>query len=827
MSASLLSVPVPLQPAMDSLAVNLVYAGHLTHPGPGVPPALVSGILAANLLHDQLAPRPDSLLHPDVAHLTVSLAVLLAALLLLRLPIVRASRALHKGGRTYFAAASTMPATEFARIAALYEAFRAADDLVDCTHVDVATRAADLDRFEAWILSSEANRQGYPPSLWRRFFAAMRADTAPGKLVCKTREELIQYMSGSAAVLGEFMLPALGGDPRLVKPARALGFAFQLTNMLRDVAEDGRLGRQYVPADECAAAGIPDGDIAAAAEAVAASAAPNAPVSGAVSRPPAATIAAFQSVMERMFALADAWYAEADTGIVELPSRTRAPIALARVAYHRLHDAIRAADYVLLPRVVVPWHSKLADAASLLPLTSVLRMVFAELAMRLAGVLATWGPTVAVLLATWLATQVVDLPGQEVTYSQFHAIWTLPALALVAGIAAWRAWRQATAGAAGGAHGLPYSSQVAPDAAIALKWTLLLCGVATAYTTPWDGWLIQSGVWASSAVAGVGPLGIPWEEYAFFVLATLLTCGTWMCMWPARWRDVAVDARPNRLVLAAIIAVGIAGAAAAAAGGRIFYAGALAAWAAPVLALQWAVGGHILAAHAGPLLRVILAAGGSMAIADGWAIQRNIWVLNPALSVWPWARGLHPEEVAFFLITGAMCSWGLTLAVWASRGFTPVLAGGLLQSWVEEPRAPLPAPIVSTQLAEEQSHVSGGAADDAAGASAAASASTSSKSSAPESVGVAGESSAAASSAAALPRKRRGAAAAAIEAPSASDTDPAAPPTPSHASKASKASKQTASGSASASVSASASASAGSRRGRAASTTRSRKQVAE
>ena len=41
------------------------------------------------------------------------------------------------------------------------------------------------------------------------------------------------------------MLPCLDGHPSLVDEARALGFAYQLTNMLRDVREDAHLGRQY------------------------------------------------------------------------------------------------------------------------------------------------------------------------------------------------------------------------------------------------------------------------------------------------------------------------------------------------------------------------------------------------------------------------------------------------------------------------------------------------------------------------------------------------------------------------------------------------------
>merc|ERR1711871_1583938 len=54
--ANLLSQSLALKPSMDSLVPNMDFAGHLTHPGPGVPPALVSGNVAAALIHSKLHP---------------------------------------------------------------------------------------------------------------------------------------------------------------------------------------------------------------------------------------------------------------------------------------------------------------------------------------------------------------------------------------------------------------------------------------------------------------------------------------------------------------------------------------------------------------------------------------------------------------------------------------------------------------------------------------------------------------------------------------------------------------------------------------------------
>jgi hypothetical protein len=55
--ANVLSQSLILKPTIDALATNMVFAGHLTNPGPGVPPALVSGVVAANELDGKLVAR--------------------------------------------------------------------------------------------------------------------------------------------------------------------------------------------------------------------------------------------------------------------------------------------------------------------------------------------------------------------------------------------------------------------------------------------------------------------------------------------------------------------------------------------------------------------------------------------------------------------------------------------------------------------------------------------------------------------------------------------------------------------------------------------------
>ena len=65
-------------------------------------------------------------------------------------------------------------------------------------------------------------------------------------------------MDGSAAVIGEMMLPILEplDQAAALGPARALGEAFQLTNFLRDVDEDLDRGRQYLPQEDLRRFGV-------------------------------------------------------------------------------------------------------------------------------------------------------------------------------------------------------------------------------------------------------------------------------------------------------------------------------------------------------------------------------------------------------------------------------------------------------------------------------------------------------------------------------------------------------------------------------------------
>jgi phytoene synthase len=149
-------------------------------------------------------------------------------------------------------------------------------------------------------------------------------------------------MEGSAAVIGEMMLPVLEPlSPEATEPARALGFAFQLTNFLRDVGEDLDRGRVYLPADDLGRFGAD-------------------PWRRQVDQ-------AWRDVMAFEIARNRELYALARTGVPMLPPASARCVGTALALYSRILERIEARDYdVFSGRARVPTWRKAVTAAGFL-----------------------------------------------------------------------------------------------------------------------------------------------------------------------------------------------------------------------------------------------------------------------------------------------------------------------------------------------------------------------------------------------------------------------------------------------------------------------------
>jgi phytoene synthase len=181
-----------------------------------------------------------------------------------------------ENGRTYFLATRLLAPDQRPAVHALYGFARHADDILDELNpaLDVSARAERLqalsDRFFAGgdphdepvlaAVGDTVRRYGIGADLFEDFLASMRMDLTVTDY--PDRPALDSYMRGSAEVIGLQMLPILGTASTAIAAdeaapyAAALGRAFQLTNFLRDVAEDLTRNRIYLPADELAAFGV-------------------------------------------------------------------------------------------------------------------------------------------------------------------------------------------------------------------------------------------------------------------------------------------------------------------------------------------------------------------------------------------------------------------------------------------------------------------------------------------------------------------------------------------------------------------------------------------
>jgi phytoene synthase len=264
-------------------------------------------------------------------------------------------------GKTYFLATLLLPVAKRPYVHSLYAFARYADDIVD--RLD-----ASAERFEAWgtdfLADVELGTSTDPVcravidtiGRWdiRRdyfvdFLGAMRADLSVTSY--STYDDLAKYMWGSAAVIGLEMLPILErADPDtawtdLEPYAVDLGLAFQYTNFLRDVAEDLRLGRVYLPQESLRAFGVDRGRLELAARL------------GRVDQP-------IRNLLATEIARARDLYRHAAPGIDLVHPTSRDCLRTALVLYSRILDEIEAADYnVFGGRLSVPVAQRAGVAA--------------------------------------------------------------------------------------------------------------------------------------------------------------------------------------------------------------------------------------------------------------------------------------------------------------------------------------------------------------------------------------------------------------------------------------------------------------------------------
>jgi phytoene synthase len=185
----------------------------------------------------------------------------------------RSRRMLRRHDPTYYLATRRLPPAVRPATYALYGFVRTADQLVDGPRRPgtAEQRRAALDAWEAELtapadpiaraLDDAATRHALPLDELRQYMRSMRVDSE-GPVRIGTWDELAAYMDGSAGTVGRIMAALLGLPPRHHADLGRLGVAFQLANFIRDVREDRRLDRIYLPQEDRARFGVADADLA-------------------------------------------------------------------------------------------------------------------------------------------------------------------------------------------------------------------------------------------------------------------------------------------------------------------------------------------------------------------------------------------------------------------------------------------------------------------------------------------------------------------------------------------------------------------------------------
>lgn len=173
--------------------------------------------------------------------------------------------------RSFYMASSLLPAEKRRAVRALYAFCRVTDDIVD-NHPDTAVDELEIWRKHAFSPDPPANnlvavawadtraRVHVPLRFAEQLIDGVKRDLSQTRY--QTFADLATYSYGVASTVGLISMHIIGYNGTDAIPyAIKLGLALQMTNILRDIAEDWQRGRIYLPQDELAEFGLTEDDI--------------------------------------------------------------------------------------------------------------------------------------------------------------------------------------------------------------------------------------------------------------------------------------------------------------------------------------------------------------------------------------------------------------------------------------------------------------------------------------------------------------------------------------------------------------------------------------
>jgi phytoene synthase len=269
-----------------------------------------------------------------------------------------------KYSKTFYLGTLLMPEEKRRAIWAIYVWCRRTDELVDGPRASFTTDET-LDQWESQLESIFAGTpiedadvalvdtlERFPVDIqpFRDMIAGQRMDLYRSRY--ETFEELNLYCYRVAGTVGLMTTPVMGVDTTVrtapwdvyrneqrdpTEEAIALGIANQLTNILRDVGEDARRGRIYLPLEDLALFNYTEADL----------------FNGVVDE-------RWRSLMKFQIQRARKFYASAESGISALSPDARFPVWAALMLYRGILDVIERNQYdVFRKRAYVPGPQKL------------------------------------------------------------------------------------------------------------------------------------------------------------------------------------------------------------------------------------------------------------------------------------------------------------------------------------------------------------------------------------------------------------------------------------------------------------------------------------
>jgi phytoene synthase len=268
--------------------------------------------------------------------------------------VTTAQQVLAKNSKSFSLAAKLLPASSRADIAELYAYCRHVDDAIDLAPLEerpaaLAKLRAELDAIydgKAETRFGEVvHRYQIPRAYPEELIEGMAMDVA--RTQYRTLDDLLRYCFRVAGVVGLMLCHVWGvTDANALRNAAHLGIGMQLTNICRDVEEDQRDGRMYLP--QTIVGDGPDRE-------------------------------RIKSGVAVLLAEADRYYASADRGVIALSFRCALAVRAARLIYSAIGHRLRARGCdPFLGRAYVPLFQKLTLVLLAIVLT------LAELPRRLA-----------------------------------------------------------------------------------------------------------------------------------------------------------------------------------------------------------------------------------------------------------------------------------------------------------------------------------------------------------------------------------------------------------------------------------------------------------